>query len=215
MIARTGTRVIAATSLQHIRPIIGARHTTAYYFTTAAAAAASDKTALVIGSSGALGSAVSKHLKDLGMQVLGADVVELPSELTSSQWELDGFCPLPADAHLPELTRQLVRGVNFFLKPQEGFDAIVVASGGWQADPDYADLDPGNEQALEDGALEYAQTIQSMRQKNLDPVLAAGYVAQHYASANSLVVVMGATAALGTCTAMDVSHTKPNLHKRT
>jgi hypothetical protein len=77
------------------------------------------KNALVLGSSGALGSTVSRYLsQNMGMKVLGADVVELPSDL-SGDWELDGFVPLPMTGegrNLADLTVGLVRGVDFFLQ---------------------------------------------------------------------------------------------------
>jgi NAD(P)-dependent dehydrogenase (short-subunit alcohol dehydrogenase family) len=53
------------------------------------AAAASKKTVLVVGSSGALGSVVAKHLSSSEhMIVLGADVVELPTDFTGD-WEVN------------------------------------------------------------------------------------------------------------------------------
>lgn len=164
--------------------------------------------------------------QELGLQVLGADVVDLPRELTGS-WELDGFVQLPRQATLEDLTVRLVRGVDRFLqsnpklqrptildrdvnddddddtpetprKPR--LNAIICASGGWQSDPPPPEAespaDGITEYELEQGAHTYAAAIQRMVQMNLDPVLAAGYVAQHCMAPQGLWVVMGATAAL-------------------
>lgn len=153
------------------------------------------KTALVLGSSGALGSAVSHYLSQTaGMKVIGADVRELPGEL-NGDWELDGFVPLPKDSTLGDLTTRLVQGVDFYLQDtKSGLDAIVCASGGWQGDP--APPLEGSKDDIEKGALAYAETIQDMLRMNLDPVLATGYLAQQYMGPNGLLVVIGATAAI-------------------
>jgi hypothetical protein len=50
---------------------------------------------------------------------------------------------------------------------------------------------------MERGALKYAETVNRMMRMNLDPVAAANYVAQHYMAPEGLMVVIGATAALG------------------
>lgn len=124
-------------------------------------------------------------------------------------------------------------------------DAIICASGGWQGDPVWPppplpptpttptwghhsshqnDDGDDNLHSLLEGAQAYAETVERMRYQNLDPVVAAAYVAQHYmvhhhqhgnrntnnnssddydgggsahaGSAGGLFVVMGATAAL-------------------
>jgi len=123
-----------------------------------------------------------------------------------------------------DLTLRLVRGTHYFLQGQAdvkrqqqhneeesrnslGLDVIVCASGGWKGDPEPPTLPPPDknhpdatiaaiEKAMEQGAMEYVETIEAMRRMNLDPVLAAAYIAQHYMNANGLFVVMGATAAL-------------------
>jgi dihydropteridine reductase len=159
------------------------------------------RTALVLGSSGATGSAVARYLsRDLGMKVVGADVMELPSDLTMD-WELDGFIALPPKGDLSDLMVQLVRGVEFSLQGEAGLDAIVCASGGFEVDPVLSDVDVEGKdptgKELEAGALQYAETLNRMMRMNLDPVVAAGYVAQHYMAPEGLMVVIGATAALG------------------
>jgi len=152
------------------------------------------KTALVVGSSGAVGSTVAHTLsQDLGMQVLGADVIELPPDFL---WELDGFVTLPRKTTLPDLTLRLSRGVHFFLQGEPKLDAIVVAAGGWKGDPE-SPPDGASEHELEVGATAYAETIDRMMKMNFDPVVASGYVAQHYMADSGLFVAIGATAALG------------------
>jgi len=175
------------------------------------------KKALVLGSSGALGSAVSRHLsQNLNMKVLGADVAEeLPTELTD-EWNLDGFIRLKENADLPELTTDLINGVHNYLQEIDtdgldprtgndlsGLDCIVVASGGWEGDPPLVPRDkqsmlPDEQGAfLTEAAQSYTESVMRMRKMNLDPVIAAGFVAQHMCcDVNPLVVVMGAMAAL-------------------
>lgn len=156
---------------------------------------------LVIGSSGATGSAISRVLsQDCAAQVIGADVVELPSDLQGG-WELDGFIEIPAKANLEELTTELTKGVHYFLQDSSNkgtrkLDAIVVASGAWSGDPE-PPRTKASLQELEKGAREYAITIQSMRNACLDPVVASGYIAQHFMNPNGLLCVIGATPALG------------------
>lgn len=176
-------------------------------------------TALVLGSSGALGSAVAYHLsQDLGMRVIGADVMELPPDL-SPGWELDGFITCDPAANISDLTVNLVQGMDFYLREfadknassdrrnrYPGLDAIICANGGWEPDPDpvirtlrsVGDEDEDNawRDRLVQGAIEHASTIDNMMRKNLFPVTAASYVAQYFLNPSSLMVVMGATAAL-------------------
>jgi dihydropteridine reductase len=157
------------------------------------------RTALVLGSSGATGSAVARYLsRDLGMKVVGADVMELPNDFTMD-WELDGFISLPEKADLSDLMARLVRGVDFSLQGEAGLDAIVCASGGFETDPvlSVESNEGPTDTEMEAGAMQYAESLQRMMRMNLDPVVAAGYVAQHYMAPEGLMVVIGATAALG------------------
>jgi dihydropteridine reductase len=147
----------------------------------------------------------------MNMKVLGADIIEeLPTELSNS-WELDGFIALPENAELPQFATKLVKGVHEYLQESDhaeraGIDVIVVASGGWESDPKQEPprkkkdlpLLPDEELALfESSAQRYAESVLRMRRMNLDPVIAAGFVAQHMSSnENGLMVVMGASAAL-------------------
>jgi dihydropteridine reductase len=167
--------------------------------------------ALVLGSSGALGSHVARHLSmELKMQVLGADVMEIPHELTGD-WELDGFCALQKDASLSELTRALVHGVHSFVAQDgKGLDVIICASGGWKPDPEppktpnvaknyHNNYKNGlGEDAILQHATAYTETVSSMMHMNLDPVIASSFLAHHYMNTKTggLMVVIGATAAL-------------------
>lgn len=156
------------------------------------------KKALVLGSSGTLGKAVSKYLsRDLDMKVIGADVVELQDQ---SDWEVDYFVPMPhfrEHSSLAELSTQLTKGVGFAIGHEE-IDTIVVASGGWQGDPQLPGPS-GHDATLDDveqGAEIYGESIEKMLRMNMFPVVAAGYVAQRYMAKQGLFVVIGATAAL-------------------
>ena len=90
------------------------------------------KTALVLGCSGALGNTVSRYLgREMGMRVLGADVVEIPSDFNNGDWDLDGFIAVPNYADCPtvaEVTTELATGVHSLLEEGEALDVVVVAS---------------------------------------------------------------------------------------
>jgi len=165
--------------------------------------------ALILGSSGALGSYIAKHFStELGMQVLGADLLELPSEMTQ-EWQLDAFCPIDSNGTLQDLTVRLTESVHDFCQDDTngnniaGLDCIVVASGGFAADPvtpkPVAPGTPLTREQLLQGASNYASTIDTMLRQNTHPVAAASYIAQHFMTATppgGLLVVIGATAAL-------------------
>lgn len=150
------------------------------------------KTALVVGSSGVLGSAVARHLSRMNINVIGADIQEV-----SETAQLYDFVPLPhpsqGDASLGEVTRRLTTGVQHVLGEDGTLDAIIVASGGWEGDPPFVE-----DETIEDGALAYGDSIDRMMKMNLQPVVSAGYVAQHFMNPTNggLFVVIGATAAL-------------------
>jgi len=141
-----------------------------------------------VGSSGALGSSVCQHFLNKGLTVIGADVVD-----SSETAQLHHFVPLQEAASLGTLTARLANGVRAALGEMDSnsdsessmlLDVIVVASGGWESDP------------KEDTPESYGDSIDRMMRRNLHPVVAAGYCAQHYCDKEALVVVLGATAAL-------------------
>lgn len=150
-------------------------------------------TALVLGSSGALGTAVTRHFLQRGnVNVIGADVVD-----SAETPQFHGFVPLPPAAQdnctLAEVTHRLTQGVSSILEHDDTLiDVIVVASGGWESDPETGD----HNDSVQDNALAYGASVDRMLRMNLYPVLAAGYVAQHYMNHCGLYVAIGATAAL-------------------
>lgn len=154
-------------------------------------------TALVMGSSGALGLAVTRHLKrEMDCQVIGADVRPDGDENPF----LDAYVHLPDTPSLPELCEALTQELDPHLMHMETkyqktseksqgesyglLDAVICANGGWQAD-DKANPSHG------------AVVMQSMLQVNLHPVLAvSNVIVPHRCAPRALCVVMGATAAL-------------------
>jgi len=90
------------------------------------------KHALVIGSSGCLGSNIAKYLsRQQDMIVFGADVVEMPNDFLQSDWELDAFVPMPLQEEQPtisEFTVNLATGVHEVLSEVEHLDLVVCAS---------------------------------------------------------------------------------------
>jgi NAD(P)-dependent dehydrogenase (short-subunit alcohol dehydrogenase family) len=138
------------------------------------------KIALVLGSSGCLGRTVTRYLANqLDMQVLGADIVDLPDDTDTS---LDAFISIPAWNQRPSLgdvTAALVQGVSDNLADGEELDAIIIASGGWLGDPPLPKPDLSLEEFIR-GAKEYGENIDKLTQMNLYPVLAANYAANRF-----------------------------------
>eukprot|EP00980_Cylindrotheca_fusiformis_P024944 scaffold12769_cov141-Cylindrotheca_fusiformis.AAC.4 len=152
------------------------------------------KTALVLGSSGALGRSVTHHLsKNLDMQVIGADLKELPQDNT-----LDAFIAMPMwerYSGVGDMTKALVSGMFDVMDDEVKIDAIICASGGWQGDPVVPTEDASEDEFIA-GARAYGETIDNMMEMNLAPVLAAGYAANRFMDTEGLFVVIGATVAL-------------------
>jgi hypothetical protein len=113
------------------------------------------------------------------MQVLGADVVDLPDDTDTS---LDAFISIPTSNERPALgdvTAALVQGISDALADGEEIDAIICAQGGWQGDPPLPKPDVSLEEFIR-GAKEYGENIDKMMQMNLNPVLAANYAANMF-----------------------------------
>ena len=151
----------------------------------------SQRIALVLGSSGCLGRSVTKHLvTKLDMKVIGVDVVDLPrkedgeeSSDTTTPFH-DSFIEMPTfdTNHHPGVagvTKALVEGLKNTLADHEEIDAIICASGGWQGDPPFPKPDITDEEFME-SAIQYGQTVDTMMEMNLYPVLAAGYAAHRF-----------------------------------
>lgn len=157
------------------------------------------KVALVLGSSGCLGSAVVHHLrKNLDLKVLGADVVRHRDDNSTTTRSLDAFINLPSGSHattVADVSTALVEGLSAALESEEEIDAIVCACGGWMGDPLAPKPDVTEEEFLS-GVKEYSETIHKMLEMNLYPVLAAGYAANRFMANEGLFVAIGATPAL-------------------
>ena len=138
------------------------------------------KFALVIGSSGCLGSTIVRYLAtDMGMHVVGADIVGLPE---GSNTSLNAFIELPTfsqPATVADVTAALVRGLSDVLGEEDEIDAIIVASGGFMSDPPFPKPDATDDEFMK-GAQEYGASVNKMLEMNLYPVLAAGYAANRY-----------------------------------
>jgi len=189
------------------------------------------KTALVVGSSGALGRSVVRHLaKDLGVRVVGADVVVPRSEdephlkggfvalptFGSNDNDNDNDNGAPEPTPLVDLTVALADGLHQLLGGgTRQLDAVICVAGGWEGDPEPPEWDENTDENIDEneniddngndngndndddnswdaerswlaeGALSYASTIDRMMGKNLAPVLAAGYAAQHFMTAGN------------------------------
>ncbi|CAB9512847.1 expressed unknown protein [Seminavis robusta] len=154
--------------------------------------------ALVIGSSGALGSAVSHYLsQQVGMHVLGADVIETP------EMPLDGFISLATQSpSAASVTMELASGIHDMLEETEELDTIVVAAGGWAGDTRPMTGQQSLAEEIQMDATLYGSNIDTMIQMNLIPVIAAGYAAQRFMGPNGLFVTIGATAALSSTPGM-------------
>mmetsp|Transcript_19202 Transcript_19202/g.27933 ORF Transcript_19202/g.27933 Transcript_19202/m.27933 type:complete len:360 (-) Transcript_19202:375-1454(-) len=163
---------------------------------------ASNKTALILGSSGILGKTIVQHLShDLQMTIIGADVIDPVKKKDIDA--LDAFIPLQHTSNATELTKSLslgMRNINDGKEKVVMVDAIICASGGWEGDPTSSYL-PGR-LLEEDGitpemaAEEWGKVLDKMLQMNLHPVLAAGNVASTHMANQGLFVAFGATAAL-------------------
>jgi NAD(P)-dependent dehydrogenase (short-subunit alcohol dehydrogenase family) len=138
------------------------------------------KTALVLGSSGALGRTVTQHLsKNLDMHVIGADVVDLPH---NQDYYLDTFISIPTwdqPTGVGDVTEALVSSLCDVMDDGKEIDAIICAAGGWQGDPALPRADASEEDFIA-GARAYGETIDKMMGMNLSPVLAAGYAANRF-----------------------------------
>jgi len=125
------------------------------------------KTALLLGSSGSLGSAIASQLQqNHDCLVIGADV-RSPSDST-----LDAFLPLSPTSTLQSGLRTL---------EVETLDAIICANGAF---------------ALDDDNEDDASVHENMMQKNYYPVVAAASLLPQYMTSEGLFLAFGATAAL-------------------
>jgi len=151
----------ASHALRRVRPLFST--TVRSFSSDPTATADAPKTALILGSSGCLGSALVSHLSSRSSKstsqrggditVIGADCVEPSSEQLDNHL-LDAFIPLPHPSTNPTLaktTRELCLGLKELddlsgspgrwydgpSGPESGLtlDAVICASGGWEGDP--------------------------------------------------------------------------------
>lgn len=178
------------------------------------------KTALILGSSGCLGSSLvgtlSRTFGKDGISIIGSDCVQPPDSQMGAD-QLDAFLPLPhlsTDPSLGKMTTELLLGLKELDELSKGgstdggglkLDAIICASGGWEGDPPTvndaikADLDPTDdmeEKLMIADAQEHGDTVERMMRMNLYPVLAAGRAMDRYMASQGLFVAIGAAAAL-------------------
>jgi dihydropteridine reductase len=167
------------------------------------------KKALVVGSSGALGREIVHQLQTHhDMTVLQADVSAPPTTISSfssksssssshnkSPTSSSLFCDLSqSSSNLSQLTVHLADAVGTFLDQGETLDVVVCAAGGWAGNPPMANN--VNRDTIMAHAQAYGETMDHMRRVNLNPVLATGFLIPYYMSRDSLLVMIGATAAL-------------------
>jgi len=135
------------------------------------------KLALVMGSNGALGSAIASHLQYKGHEVIGADVTA-PSDSTP----VDAFIQLEDTHSVEELLDSLNNGMQELFSDVENelLDAIICANGGFAMDE------------LENNA----QVHDLMMRMNYFPTVAAAELCKTYMSTeDGLFVVFGAASA--------------------
>jgi NAD(P)-dependent dehydrogenase (short-subunit alcohol dehydrogenase family) len=184
------------------------------------------KTALVLGSSGCLGSTVvgtlSRTFGRGGISIIGSDCVRPDLEADADQQLLDAFLPLPnpsTDPSCGKMATELLLGLKELddLSRSSGgggsdadgglkLDAIICASGGWEGDPPTvdvdalkSDLDPNDsleERMLIADAMAHGDAAERMVRMNLYPILAAGRAMDRYMAPQGLFVAIGAAAAL-------------------
>ena len=150
------------------------------------------KTALVVGSSGSLGSTIAHRLKKHhDCIVIGTDIHPPSQERVNS---IDGFIQLPNGStderkiSIDGLHHSLRDGLRNLYNDNDDeieLDAIVIASGGFSMDQ--------NDQEENIG-----EVYENMFQMNYFPVIAAGEIAKKYMTTTNqgLFVMIGAMSAL-------------------
>ena len=184
------------------------------------------KTALILGSSGCLGSTLvgtlSRTFGKDRINIIGSDCVQPPNSQMEAD-QLDAFLPLPhpsTDPSLGKITTELLLGLKELDELSSNnhsggdddadgglkLDAIICASGGWEGDPPSinvdalkSELDPTDsmeEKMLIADARAHGDAVERMMKMNLYPVLAAGRAMDRYMASQGLFVAFGAAAAL-------------------
>lgn len=157
------------------------------------------KAALIIGSSGSLGSTIASHLKSHhNCIVIGSDIHPPSIDRVDC---IDAFIQLPNEnISIDNLIDGLKNGIRKLTDDEDDadngkfeFDAIICASGGFAMDDSLSKNDEISTNASSVGTV-----YENMMQMNYYPVVAAGEIAKAYmtSSNDGLFVVFGAVAAL-------------------
>lgn len=127
------------------------------------------RTALIVGSSGFLGSAIVSHLYEhqIVTKIIGVDIVSPPQHKYLNRFISLGGVDLSNDATLMDLTNEVKKGIQN--EDVEGedckFDTIICSAGGFLPTSDYTQ------------SGDFFNGIEEMIHKNLFPVLMATQIA--------------------------------------
>jgi len=147
------------------------------------------KTALIVGSSGCLGSSIVCHLYEhqIATKIIGVDVVSPPQQKYLNRFISLGGVDPSNDASLIALTNEVKKGFQHEDVKEENvkFDAIISTAGGFLPTSDYSQSE------------DFFNGVEEMIHKNLFPVLMATHIAATKLKPGGLFVAIGAAAALG------------------
>mmetsp|Transcript_27412 Transcript_27412/g.40609 ORF Transcript_27412/g.40609 Transcript_27412/m.40609 type:complete len:290 (+) Transcript_27412:171-1040(+) len=135
-----------------------------------------NQTALVLGSNGALGSAIISHLKQINkddITIIGADVTP-----NRDQTNVNAFILLQGGGNAESVSEDLVKGFQDLFDSKPEFDALICANGGFAMDDD--------------------AKAEMMMDMNFEPCAAAcsDAILNYISDDEALFVAFGATAAL-------------------
>lgn len=150
-------------------------------------------TALIIGSTGALGSTIASYLHEhqRDANIIGVDFVIPPLQNKKC---LNHFIPLTdrtrtlnSPTTLADLTDQIKSGLETYDNghPNAIFDVIICTAGGFIPTVDYSDPN------------DFINGVENMLRQNLYPVIAASHIAATRLKPGGLFVCCGAASALG------------------
>jgi NAD(P)-dependent dehydrogenase (short-subunit alcohol dehydrogenase family) len=127
------------------------------------------KTALIVGSSGCLGSSIVSHLYEhqIATKIIGVDVVSPPQQKYLNRFISLGGVDPSNDASLIALTNEVKKGFQQEDVKEENvkFDAIICTAGGFLPTSDYSQSE------------DFFNGVEEMIHKNLFPVLMATHIA--------------------------------------
>ena len=167
------------------------------------------KVALVLGSSGTLGSTIASNLKrSHNCLVIGSDIHPPSKDRIDT---IDAFIQLPApmdtsnndndndgDVSIDSIFKSLHGGIQKLCDGNINFelDVIICANGGFAMDHDIQTRSSNGDVDAEEAST--GSVFDTMMKMNYYPVVAAGEIAKEYmtTSGNGLLVAFGAFAAL-------------------